>query len=102
MSPDLYSTQQLQQLIRKDEKPFHGLYDRYAGALYGIICREVGDRSVADELLQQTFVQAWQQFGQYEQERDNIFMWLIRQCCTVLQQHTGSSVDLAARLAPGA
>lgn len=94
MSSDLYGTQQVRQQTRKDERPFYGLYDRYAGALYGIICREVGERSVADELLQQTFIQAWQQLSHYDQEQDNIFMWLIRQCCTVIEQHTGSSVDL--------
>lgn len=97
MQLDLYSTGMVQKLIGKNKRTFNGLYDQYAGVLYGIICREVADRSVAAELLRQTFVLAWQQLGDYDREQDNILMWLIRRCCTVTQQYTGSRVDLTAQ-----
>ena len=99
MQLDLYSTGMVQNLIGKDERTFNGLYDQYAGALYGIICREVSDRPMAGKLLQQTFVLSWQQLGAYDRDQDHILIWLIRQCQTVMQQYTGVPVDLSATTA---
>lgn len=99
MQLDLYSTPMVQNLIGKDERTFNGLYDQYAGALYGIICREVSDKSMAGKLLQQTFVLSWQQLGAYNRDQGHIFIWLIRQCQTVIQEYTGFPVDLSATTA---
>jgi DNA-directed RNA polymerase specialized sigma24 family protein len=94
MQLDLYSTDMVQKLARRDERTFKGLYDQYAGALYGIICRQIEDRHVADDLLRQTFILAWQDIEQYEPQKSSILIWLIRKCCSVTQQYTGAAIDL--------
>lgn len=44
---------------------YETLYDRHAQTVYNLIARIVRDMQVADELLQETFWQIWQNAGQY-------------------------------------
>ena len=39
--------------------PLEELYDRYAGRLYGLGLRVLGDPGLAEELVQETFVRLW-------------------------------------------
>jgi hypothetical protein len=43
--------------------PLEELYDRYAGRLYGLGLRLLGDPGLAEELVQETFVRLWQSAG---------------------------------------
>jgi RNA polymerase sigma-70 factor, ECF subfamily len=48
------------------------LYGRYEGRLYGLGCRLLGDTSLAEELVQETFVRLWRKASQYDPERGSV------------------------------
>ncbi|HET9015009.1 MAG TPA: sigma-70 family RNA polymerase sigma factor [Thermomicrobiaceae bacterium] len=53
------------------------LYDRYARAVYAFAVRIVGDGLLAEEVLQEAFVRAWQQAGRFELTRGRFPSWLL-------------------------
>jgi RNA polymerase sigma-70 factor (ECF subfamily) len=48
------------------------LYGRYEGRLYGLGCRLLGDTSLAEELVQETFVRLWRKASQFDPERGSV------------------------------
>jgi len=48
------------------------LYTRYEGRLYGLGCRLLGDSSLAEELVQETFVRLWRRASQYDADRGSV------------------------------
>ena len=65
-------------LKTKNLEAFAQLYDRYAGALYGFICRTTPDRVQAEALLQQVFIKAWKEIDCYNPSKERLFTWLLR------------------------
>jgi RNA polymerase sigma-70 factor (ECF subfamily) len=53
------------------------LYDRYAGAVFSLVARIVGDRQVAEDLLQEVFVRVWQRAGTYQEARGKPLTWVL-------------------------
>jgi RNA polymerase sigma-70 factor, ECF subfamily len=52
--------------------PLEELYDRYAGRLYGLGLRLLGDPGLAEELVQETFVRLWQSARRYDPQRGSV------------------------------
>lgn len=48
------------------------LYGRYERRLYGLGCRLLGDTSLAEELVQETFVRLWRKASQFDPERGSV------------------------------
>jgi len=66
------------QAIRNGDQPALGtLYDKYAPALMGIICRIVHKDAIADEILQSVFQVVWQKAGSFDASKQSVFFWLI-------------------------
>lgn len=53
------------------------LYERYAGMVFALVLRIVGDRQVAEELLQEVYLRAWQRAGTYQGARGRLLSWLL-------------------------
>ena len=53
------------------------LYDRFSGMLLGLATKILGDRSDAEEVLQEVFVQVWRQAGRYQSGRSSVSTWLV-------------------------
>lgn len=53
-------------------EPFLDLYRRYASRLYGLGLRLLGDRGMAEELVQDTFVRLWRSAGRFDPERGSV------------------------------
>lgn len=60
-----------------DEAAFMTLYDRHATLLFGASLRFLRDRDAAAEVVQETFVAAWQRAAQFDAARGSITGWLV-------------------------
>jgi RNA polymerase sigma-70 factor (ECF subfamily) len=69
------------ELVRRmaagDETALGALYDRYSPLLHAVVLRIVGDAADAEEVLEETFWQAWRQAGRYEESRGGLSTWLV-------------------------
>lgn len=54
------------------------LYDRYSRTVYGVGIRVLGDRSSAEELVQEVFLKVWRSSGTFDPSRSSFFTWLYR------------------------
>jgi RNA polymerase sigma-70 factor (ECF subfamily) len=52
------------------------LYRRYAGELFGFAASALGDRELAEEVVQDVFAQLWRHAGDYDQRRASVRTWL--------------------------
>lgn len=60
-----------------DQEALELLYERYSRAVYSFSLRIVGDAQVAEEILQEVFVRAWQQGGSFQSARGTLITWLL-------------------------
>ncbi len=61
----------------KNERGFHILYDKYCGALYGILMKFVRRTDVADDLLQDVFVKIWKHIDTFDPAKGTVFTWML-------------------------
>ena len=52
------------------------LYRRYGGELFGFACNALGDRQLAEEVVQDVFARAWRHAGAYDARRATVRTWL--------------------------
>jgi len=62
---------------RGDARALEVLYDRYSRVVFSFALRTVGDRELAEELLQEVFFRAWKQGAAYDAERGTFVTWLL-------------------------
>jgi RNA polymerase sigma-70 factor (ECF subfamily) len=53
------------------------LYDRYAPVLFGLMRRIVRSEAIAEDLLQEAFVKAWQNIDRFDRSKGKILAWLL-------------------------
>jgi RNA polymerase sigma-70 factor, ECF subfamily len=72
-SPDV----KLAMAIRSgDESAMAALYDRYSSLVYSVALRVLGDAGVAEDILQEVFMQLWRNPGRFDASRGNLAPWL--------------------------
>jgi RNA polymerase sigma-70 factor, ECF subfamily len=54
------------------------LYDRYGRTVYGVGLKILGDRSSAEELVQEVFLKVWRSSGTFDPSRASFSTWLYR------------------------
>jgi RNA polymerase sigma-70 factor, ECF subfamily len=52
------------------------LYRRYAGELFGFACNALGDRELAEEVVQDVFARLWRHAGDYDRRKASVRTWL--------------------------
>ena len=73
-----YSEEELIQLLKSaDQSAFSYLYDHYSGALYGVIFKIIGERALAEDILQEAFVKIWSNFSSYDSSKGRLFTWML-------------------------
>lgn len=78
MNYNHYSDETLLKLIAEnDSKAFEALYERHTQAVHSLVLRIVNHRTVADEIVQESFWQAWQKAGDFK-GRGAAAAWLYR------------------------
>ncbi len=67
----------LRQVAAGDEAAFAELYDRFAPPVYNYLLRLVNEAAVAEEILQEVFLAAWQSAHRFREEA-RVKTWLLR------------------------
>jgi RNA polymerase sigma-70 factor (ECF subfamily) len=68
----------IQQLKDKDERALSLLYDKYSGAIYGVILKMIRDEGKAQNLLQDTFITVWDKADSYDADKGRFYTWVYR------------------------
>jgi RNA polymerase sigma-70 factor (ECF subfamily) len=77
-NPVTYTEQELVALLKtQDESSFSYLYDRYSAALYGVVLQIVIDPELANDVLQETFVNIWRKIQTYDSSKGRLFTWML-------------------------
>lgn len=67
-------------LASGSQEGFRILYENYAEALYGIIFRILENKTLTEDVLQDSFVKIWKNFNQYSPEKGKLFTWMLNVC----------------------
>ncbi|MDN3586288.1 hypothetical protein QWY86_06390 [Pedobacter aquatilis] len=68
----------LEKLKAGDKETFKILYKLYSSALYGSIIRDVKDKKKSCEILENTFIYAWQNISSFDESKSKILIWLLK------------------------
>lgn len=84
MKKSLPSQQELVRLLKaKDKRAFDALYDHYAPVLYTLTLSLVAHPETAQDILQASFIQIWQQGASYDETKGSLFKWIFSLTRTV-------------------
>ena len=64
-------------LAKGDRSALGELYSLHGSVVFAVVMRLVRDRAEAEELVQETFLEAWRRAEQYQPERANVAAWLV-------------------------
>jgi RNA polymerase sigma factor (sigma-70 family) len=70
----------LSAIAKGDEPALGALYDATVGRVYGLALRIVHQREAAEEVVEDVFLQVWQQAGRYDASRGKPLTWLLTIC----------------------
>ncbi|HEX8338159.1 MAG TPA: sigma-70 family RNA polymerase sigma factor [Pyrinomonadaceae bacterium] len=73
---DEFDAELLRAVAGGDEAAFARVYDRYAPILLGLMLRILRSRPEAEDVLQEVFLQVWQQARSFDPARGRAFTWL--------------------------
>ena len=60
-----------------DAAAFEVLYDRHAGAVYGLCHRIVRSAALADDVYQEVFLSVWRSGGRYDRSLGSVRSWIL-------------------------
>ena len=88
--------------LRSDrgEDAARALYRTYSGELYGFALNRLGDRGLAEEVVQDVFMRVWRHAAEYDAGRGSVRTWLYGICRNAivdLERHRSRRPPLAAR-----
>ncbi|MBY0537070.1 MAG: sigma-70 family RNA polymerase sigma factor [Chitinophagaceae bacterium] len=73
-----YTEQELVALLKnKDQNAFGYLYERYSGALYSSIVQIVDQQELANDVLQEVFVNIWRRIETYDAAKGRLYTWML-------------------------
>ena len=60
-----------------DARAFEVLYDRHGGAAFSLSYRMVGNRTAAEDIVQEAFLSIWRSRVRYQRERGSVRTWVL-------------------------
>lgn len=69
---------QLIERLRDDDtgESLRALYRAYSGELFGFAYKSLGERGIAEEIVQEVFTRVWRHAGAYDADRASVRTWL--------------------------
>jgi len=61
-----------------DGAALEAFYDKYASTVFGIALKVIGDRGMAEDVLQETFWRVWRSVSTFQPTRGTFASWLFR------------------------
>ena len=84
---------------QRDHDAFAAFYDTLSSRVYGFLLRLLRNRSDADDVLQETFLQVWNQAGRFDPARANADGWVLMiarsRASDRLRKRAGTGTELA-------
>lgn len=74
---DLDDAELMRRLANGEPGACAALYDRHADAVHALLVRIVHDRAIAEDLLQETLLRAWQHADSFDRQRGPVRCWLL-------------------------
>ena len=90
-SSDLFLIERLQ---NGDKNALFTLYNRYSGALYGVILRMCHNKEQAEDLLQESFLKIWEKIRTYDSNKGRFYTWAYRIAKNTTLNHLRKSSPL--------
>lgn len=87
----LDETKLIEGLKAQKSVAFDALYTKYASILYGIILQIVQNQSIAQKILEQVFINIWNNIEQYNPTNSNFFAWM-RDIAHTLAHHNKKNI----------
>jgi RNA polymerase sigma-70 factor (ECF subfamily) len=73
---DCHDTELLGRIMAGDSAALELLYDRYAAAVMGLAFKMLGDRTLAEEVTQETFWRVWRSAETFQSRQGKFTSWL--------------------------
>ncbi|MEA2427537.1 MAG: hypothetical protein QOF37_1165 [Thermoleophilaceae bacterium] len=74
----LLADEELMQLVRRgDPRAFETVYDRHGGAAFSLAYRIVGNRTTAEDAVQEAFLSIWRSRTRYQPDRGSVRSWVL-------------------------
>lgn len=67
----------LRRMAAGDEQALGALYDKWQAVVHGIVARMLRESNDVEEVVEETFWQAWRQAARYEPSRAAVHTWLL-------------------------
>ena len=67
----------VEEIAARDQTALAGLYSRYADILMGVAYRILQNRSDAEDLIHDVFLEVWNKAGNYDRSRGRVKTWLV-------------------------
>lgn len=64
-------------MARGEARAFEALYERHSGAAYSLAYRMVGTRAVAEDVIQEAFLNLWRSGAHYDRGRGSVRTWIL-------------------------
>jgi RNA polymerase sigma-70 factor (ECF subfamily) len=64
-------------IVERKQEAVAELYDRFSSLLMALAYRVLGNGQDAEEILQETFLQVWNQAARYDPSRSSVSTWLV-------------------------
>src|SRR3954469_24621693 len=74
---DLADEDLMHLVARSDAAAFEILYERHSGAAFSLAYRMVGTRGVAEDVVQESFLNLWRSGARYERSRGSVRTWVL-------------------------
>lgn len=67
----------LRSVARKDRQAFQQLYSQVAARMFGLCVKLANHRELAEEAMQESFIQIWHHAGEYHRDRGAPLAWMM-------------------------